>query len=198
MVGILRIKHKFLIIFSLFLWLLIQGNFACAKFDVVGPVYGKISSEFGMRPDPFTGKQAFHSGIDIAADSGTPVYAIQDGTVIYSGVKGGYGNCVMIDHYYPDVPQIPRLQTLYGHNSTLLVNVGDTVKRGQVVAYVGSTGRSKGPHLHFEVRYNDMYVNPMDYLYKLPSYLDYVVFARSKNRYTSYNSNSSVNYQYKN
>jgi len=173
--------------FVLFLWLAIQGNFAYAKYDVVGPVYGKISSGFGMRPDPFTGKQAFHSGLDIAADSGTPVYAIQDGVVIHSGAKGGYGQCVMIDHYYPDVPQIPRLQTLYGHNSTLLVNVGDNVRRGQVIAYVGSTGRSNGPHLHFEVRYNGMYVNPMDYLYKLPSYLDYVAYARSKNRYTSYN-----------
>ena len=141
-----------------------------------------------MRPDPFSGKIAFHSGVDIAADTGTPVYAVQDGIVIYSGVKGGYGNCVIIDHYYPDLPQIPRLQTLYGHNSALVVNVGDTVRRGQVISYVGSTGRSNGPHLHFEVTYNKMYVNPMDYLYKLPSYLDYVAYARSKNRYTSYNS----------
>ena len=164
-----------------------QGSCVYAKYDVVGPVYGKISSGFGMRPDPFTGKIAFHSGIDIAADTGTPVYAIQDGVVIHSGKKGGYGNCIIIDHYYPDVPQIPRLQTLYGHNSALLVNVGDTVRRGQVIAYVGSTGRSNGPHLHFEVTYNGMYVNPMDYLYKLPSYLDYVAYVRSKNNYTSYN-----------
>jgi len=183
---ILKIYQKIIIIFILFLCFAIQGNFACAKYDVVGPVLGRISSEFGMRPDPFTGKPAFHSGIDIAADMGTPVYAIQDGTIIYSGKKGGYGNCVIIDHYYPDVPQIPRLQTLYGHNSSLLVNVGDNVRRGQVIAYVGSTGRSNGPHLHFEVSYNKQYVNPMDYLYKLPSYLDYVAYARSKNRYTSY------------
>ena len=179
---------KFIIILVLFLWFVVQGSFAYAKYDVVGPVYGKISSGFGMRPDPFSGKIAFHSGVDIAADTGTPVYAVQDGIVIYSGVKGGYGNCVIIDHYYPDLPQIPRLQTLYGHNSALVVNVGDTVRRGQVISYVGSTGRSNGPHLHFEVTYNKMYVNPMDYLYKLPSYLDYVAYARSKNRYTSYNS----------
>jgi len=168
-----------------------QGSFASAKYEVVGPVYGKVSSPFGMRPDPFTGKQAFHSGIDIAADSGTPVYAIQDGQVIFSGTKGGYGNCIIIDHYYPDVPQVPRLQTLYGHNSQLAVKVGDYVKRGQIVSYVGSTGRSIGPHLHFEVRYNSMYVNPMDYLYKLPSYLDYVAFVRSKTKYTSYNTNTA-------
>lgn len=182
----LRIYQKILIIFVLFLCFAIQGNFASAKYDVVGPVYGRTSSEFGMRPDPFTGKMAFHSGVDIAADMGTPVYAVQDGIVIHSGNKGGYGRCIIIDHFYPDVPQIPRLQTLYGHNSTLLVNVGDNVRRGQVIAYVGSTGRSNGPHLHFEVSYNKMYVNPMDYLYKLPSYLDYVAYARSKNRYTSY------------
>lgn len=183
----MRIYKKTLIIFILFLCFAIQGNLASAKYDVVGPAYGKISSPFGMRPDPFTGRMAFHSGVDIAASIGTPVYAIQDGTVIFSGVKGGYGNCVMLDHYYQDVPQIPRLQTLYGHNSVLLVNVGDSVKRGQVIAYVGSTGRSNGPHLHFEVRYSNKYVNPLDYLYKLPSYLDYVALVRSKNNYTSYN-----------
>lgn len=187
----MKLFNKLAILFLFFLCIVLQGDYASAKYDVVGPVLGRISSGFGMRPDPFTGKMAFHSGIDIAADAGTPVYAIQDGTVIYSGVKGGYGNCVIVDHYYPDVPQIPRLQTLYGHNSVLAVNVGDTVKRGQVVAYIGSTGRSNGPHLHFEVRYNSMYVNPVDYLYKLPSYLDYVAYARSKNRYTSYNTNNT-------
>jgi murein DD-endopeptidase MepM/ murein hydrolase activator NlpD len=187
----LNIFRKILIILSLFLCFSAQGNYASAKYDVVGPAFGKISSGFGIRPDPFTGKPAFHSGIDIAANMGTPIYAIQDGVVIHSGSKGGYGTCVMIDHYYPDVPQIPRLQTLYGHNSTNLVNVGDTVKRGQVIAYVGSTGRSNGPHLHFEVRYNKMYVNPIDYLYKLPSYLDYVAVVRAKNRYTSFNGNGS-------
>jgi len=187
----LNIYQKIISIFVLFLCIAVQGSFACAKYEVVGPVLGRISSPFGMRPDPFTGKQAFHSGVDIAADSGTPVYAIQDGIVIHSGPKGGYGNCVIIDHYYPDVPQIPRLQTKYGHNSSIVVNVGDTVRRGQVISYVGSTGRSNGPHLHFEVTYNGMYVNPMDYMYKLPSYLDYVAYARSKNRYTSYNSTGS-------
>ncbi len=191
----MKTYFKILIIFALTAFLVGQGSFVLAKYDVVGPAYGKISSPFGMRADPFTGKQAFHSGIDIAADYGTPVYAIQDGRVSYSGEKGGYGNCVMLDHYYPDVPQVPRLTTLYGHNSTLVVKVGDSVKRGQIISYVGSTGRSKGPHLHFEVRYNNMYVNPMDYLYKLPSYLEYVAFVRSKNRYTSYNS-TGKNSQY--
>lgn len=189
--GIRKLYKKLLIIIAVFVCIGGYKEIVSAKYDVVGPAYGNISSGFGMRPDPFTGKQAFHSGIDIAASSGTPVYAIQDGIVIYSGVKGGYGNCVMIDHYYPDVPQIPRLQTLYGHNSTLAVKVGEPVKRGQVVAYVGSTGRSIGPHLHFEVRYNKMYVNPMDYLYKLPSYLDYVAYVRSKTRYTSYNAGNA-------
>jgi len=191
----LNFIKKFFVISLVFAGVLILSNVASAKYDVVGPVYGKVSSGFGMRTDPFTGKPAFHSGLDIAADMGTPVYAVQDGIVTYSGVKGGYGNCVILDHYYPDVPQIPRLQTLYGHNSQLLVHVGDRVQRGQVIAYVGSTGRSNGPHLHFEVSYNGMYVNPMDYLYKLPSYLDYVAYARSKNRYTS--SSSTVSYNYK-
>lgn len=179
---------KTVLISVLALYLAMQGSFALAKHEVVGPVYGKISSVFGMRIHPIKGEPLFHSGIDIAADSGTPIFAIQDGTVIFSGTKGGYGNCIILDHYYPDVPQIPRLQTLYGHNSTLLVNEGSYVKRGQVIAYVGSTGTSTGPHLHFEVRYNNMYVNPIDYLYKLPSYLDYVALVRSKTRYTSYNS----------
>lgn len=183
---ILKFLLKIFLILVLTAFLSGLSDFAFAKYEVVGPVLGKISSGFGMRKDPFTGKPAFHSGIDIAADYGTPVYAIQDGQVIHSGVKGGYGNCVIIDHYYPDVPQVPRLQTLYGHNSTNAVTVGEHVKRGQIIAYIGSTGRSNGPHLHFEVTYNNMYVNPMDYLYKLPSYLDYVAYVRSKNRYTSY------------
>ena len=72
---------------------------------MVGPVKGKISAHFGMRTDPFTGKWTMHDGIDIAASAGTPVYAIQEGKVIFSGVKGGYGNCIIIDHYYPDIPK---------------------------------------------------------------------------------------------
>lgn len=167
-----------------------QGNCVFAKYDVAAPVYGKVSSGFGMRPDPYSGNMAFHSGMDFAADYGAPIFAIQDGTVIYTGTKGNYGNCVMIDHYYPDVPQIPRLQTLYGHISTILVNSGEAVKRGQIIAYVGSTGRSTGPHLHFEVRYNKSFVDPIDYIYKLPSYLDYVAQVRSGNRYTSYSTNN--------
>lgn len=184
--NFLKISKIFFVILFLIPCFLNPGNCAFAKHELAGPVYGKISSPFGMRADPYSGKMKFHSGLDFAADYGTPIYAIQDGTVTFSGRKGNYGNCIILDHYYPDVPQIPHLETLYGHISKLLVKNGESVKRGQIIAYVGSTGRSTGPHLHFEVRYNNSYVDPVDYIYKLPSYLDYVVKVRSRNRYTSY------------
>ena len=170
---------------------MMQGNCAFAKHEVAGPVYGKVSSPFGMRPDPFTGEMRFHSGLDFAADYGEPIYALQDGVVTFSDKNGNYGNCLIIDHYYRDIPQIPRIQTLYGHLAKFNVREGQTVKRGDVIAFVGSTGRSTGPHLHFEVRYNNSYADPVDYIYKLPAYLDYVAYVRSKNRYTSYNSNGN-------
>lgn len=146
----------------------------------VGPTRGSISSLFGWRSDPFTGGSRFHAGLDIAANQGTPVYALQEGYIVFTGTKGGYGTVVTVKHQYPDVPELPIVETMYAHNSKILVNVGQYVKRGQPIALVGSTGRSTGPHLHFEVHYNGGYVNPIDYLVKLPSYLNYVAYKRSK------------------
>lgn len=173
-----RILKIFII--AILLLFCVSPSYAKTKHKMVGPVKGKISAHFGMRTDPFTGKWTMHDGIDIAASAGTPVYAIQEGKVIFSGVKGGYGNCIIIDHYYPDIPKIPRLQTKYGHNSKLLVREGDYVRRGDMIAFVGSTGRSTGPHLHFEVIYKGRVIDPIDYIKKLPSYLDYVVYVRQK------------------
>ncbi len=160
--------------------------YAWTKHKIAGPVKGRISSPFGTRVDPFTKQWKFHEGIDIAAPRNTPIYAVQEGAVIFSGWKGGYGNCVIIDHKYPDIPKVPHLQTKYGHASRLLVKKGQYVKRGDIIGYVGSTGRSTGPHLHFEVVYKKNPINPMDYIKKLPGYLDYVSYVREKRKYTSY------------
>jgi murein DD-endopeptidase MepM/ murein hydrolase activator NlpD len=119
------------------------------------PVDGRISSNFGWRPDPFTGEDKFHSGIDIAASSGQAIYPINQGRVIFSGLTKGYGNTVVIDHGDGYI-------TKYGHNLTNLVSVGDDVEPGQVIALVGSTGRSTGPHLHFEIQHHGKKINPQE------------------------------------
>lgn len=121
------------------------------------PVKGRMTSNFGWRNDPYSGQNRFHAGVDIAANAGTPIYVPQDGVVAYAGRYKGYGNVVVVQHQ-------PSLYTLYGHASRLLVSTGQPVHRGQVIAQVGSTGRSTGPHLHFEVRQNNGYVNPLQYL----------------------------------
>lgn len=146
----------------------------------VGPTRGSISSLFGWRTDPFKGNSAFHAGLDIAAKSGTPIYALQEGYVVYVGPKGGYGNVVTLKHQYTDIPELPVIETMYAHISQSCVTTGQYVRRGDVIALVGSTGRSTGPHLHFEVHYNGGYVNPIDYLTKLPKYLNYVALKRSR------------------
>ena len=121
------------------------------------PVSGEITSPFGWRTHPIFGTQRYHSGMDIAADYGDEIHAAQSGTVIVSGWIDGYGNTVMIDHG-------GGIVSLYGHNQSLAVSVGQSVKQGQVVAYCGSTGNSTGPHCHFEVRLNGEPVSPQDYL----------------------------------
>lgn len=121
------------------------------------PGYSRVSSGYGYRTHPVLGTQKMHTGIDIPAPKGTPVTAYDNGTVIYSGVQGSYGNTVMIRHDDGKV-------TLYAHNSALTASVGQRVQKGQVVAKVGSTGRSTGNHLHFEVRVNGSHTNPMNYL----------------------------------
>ena len=117
-----------------------------------------VTSEFGYRRDPFTGERRGHSGMDLAVPTGTSVRAALPGTVTVSTYnQGGYGYYVMIDHGN-------GLSTLYGHNSQLLARVGQTVDAGDVIALSGSTGRSTGPHLHFEVRINGERTNPRSYL----------------------------------
>ena len=124
---------------------------------MIMPVSGEITSPFGWRTHPIFGNQRYHSGIDIAAEYGTPICAAQSGVVITAGWIDGYGNTIMIDHG-------GGIVSLYGHNQSLAVNVGQSVNQGQVVAYCGSTGNSTGPHCHFEVRLNGDSVDPNNYL----------------------------------
>ncbi len=121
------------------------------------PVEGWISSEFGYRVSPFSNRRAFHEGMDIAANYGSPVKATAKGIVIYAGYKPGYGNLITIDHGYGYV-------TRYGHNSQLKVKVGERVTKGQVIAKVGNTGRSTGPHSHYEILVNGIPVNPAKFI----------------------------------
>lgn len=121
------------------------------------PSSQRITSEYGNRYHPILHVNKFHSGIDIGASEGSQILAANDGMVIFSGVKGGYGNCVMIDHG-------GGIVTLYGHCSKLLVSEGQNVTKGQNIALVGSTGQSTGPHCHFEVRVNGSTTNPLNYL----------------------------------
>jgi murein DD-endopeptidase MepM/ murein hydrolase activator NlpD len=107
------------------------------------PIQGRITSTTGMRSDPFDGKLKHHNGLDIAAPTGTPVKPVAPGTVIFSGWKKGYGNTVILEHR-------DGMVTVYAHHSSNNVTVGDPVDQGTVIALSGSTGRSTGPHLHFE------------------------------------------------
>jgi len=118
---------------------------------------GYISSYFGARVDPINGHRSFHPGLDIAVPDDTKVHAVAEGIVTYAGVRRGYGNVVEIDHG-------DGYMTRYAHNSKLLVHPGEHVKVGEVVADSGSTGRSTGPHVHFEVWYKGRVVNPLTYV----------------------------------
>ena len=118
---------------------------------------GYVSSQFGSRTDPFTGRRAFHKGVDFAGREGAEVVAVASGVVIWSGERYGYGQLVEINHGNGYV-------TRYAHNVDNLVAVGDTVRRGQVIARMGDTGRATGPNLHFEVLLNDQPVNPLTYV----------------------------------
>jgi murein DD-endopeptidase MepM/ murein hydrolase activator NlpD len=120
------------------------------------------SSNFGWRIDPFTGKNAMHEGVDYMVPAGTPVYASAGGVVVFAGLHPQYGNMVEIDHGN-------QIITRYAHASMLLVKVGEVVRRGHEIARVGSTGRSTGNHLHFEVRYRGAAQNPVRFLEKAAS-----------------------------
>ncbi len=124
---------------------------------MIWPISGPITSEFGWRTHPIFGSARFHSGLDIGGDYGMPIHAAASGVVIESGWIGGYGNTIMIEHGNGIV-------TLYGHNESLAVGVGQSVNQGDVIAYCGSTGNSTGPHCHFEVRLGGEPVSPWDYL----------------------------------
>ena len=125
----------------------------------IWPTSGYLSSRFGYRNSPFTGRIEFHRGSDIACKEGTPIRATADGKVILAGWEGGYGKIVMISHGN-------GYSTRYAHNSQILVKVRDRVKRGQVIALAGATGRSTGIHLHYEVRRYGKPVNPLRYVRK--------------------------------
>jgi murein DD-endopeptidase MepM/ murein hydrolase activator NlpD len=118
---------------------------------------GFISSYFGEREDPFTGRVGYHKGVDIAGSSGEDVLAVAAGVVTWAGERVGYGNLVEINHGDGFI-------TRYAHNERALVTVGETVKRGDAIALMGSTGHSTGPHVHFEVLHNGRQVDPMSYL----------------------------------
>jgi murein DD-endopeptidase MepM/ murein hydrolase activator NlpD len=142
------------------------------------PTEGQITSLYGYRFSPMARDDGesgeFHPGVDIANDPDTLISATADGTVLFSGWSHGYGNLVVIDHGY-------GLQTVYGHTSKALVRVGDRVVKGQVIAYMGTTGRSTGAHLHYEVRRQGVAVNPMQYL-KVRGPGELISFARGAKR----------------
>jgi len=123
----------------------------------IWPVEGRVASGFGERQDPFNGEGAFHTGIDIDAPYGTPVRATADGVVTGAVMGAGYGRAVELDHGH-------SVDTLYGHLSATAVSPGEHVTRGQVIGYIGATGRATGPHLHYEVRVHNVPVNPYKYL----------------------------------
>ena len=123
----------------------------------IWPTHGGLTSFFGGRSDPLTGEPAYHSGIDISAEKGQPVYATADGAVQSAGYTGDYGNLIVLKHAF-------GLSTRYGHLSAYHVKAGDAVKRGDVIGYIGSTGRSTGSHLHYEILVNGQLMNPLQLL----------------------------------
>lgn len=118
------------------------------------PLVGYLTSAFGSRKDPITGGPDFHSGLDVSADRGTPVHATADGTVDFEGYNGNYGNSIVITHGF-------GIATRFGHMSGFAVRQGQKVRRGDVIGYVGSTGRTTGPHLHYEILLNGQPINPL-------------------------------------
>lgn len=123
----------------------------------IWPLHGWLTAGYGLRPDPFTGERDFHPGLDISADKGTPVLATAAGTVELAAPSGDYGNLVVVNHGY-------GLVTRYGHLSRFAAWPGRVVKRGDVVGYVGATGRATGPHLHYEILANGKLMNPLQLL----------------------------------
>jgi len=129
-----------------------------ASSPAVWPTKGWLTSRFGTRISPFTGKRQFHSGVDIAGAPGTEVIATAAGKVVHAGRKGPMGNTVIIDHGY-------GVRTHYGHNDEVTVKKGQKVERGATIARLGNSGRSTGPHLHYTVEVKGKTVNPLDYIF---------------------------------
>lgn len=140
---------------------LLEGRQAqMATLPSIRPARGWIASPFGRRIGPYTHRWKFHEGIDIAGRFGTPVVASADGVVAkVARDRGGYGQFVLVDHG-------DKVETLYGHLAQIIVEAGDAVQRGDVIAYMGSTGRSTGPHVHYEVRVGGVHRNPVDYMHE--------------------------------
>ena len=134
-----------------------------------------MTSNFGYRRDPFTGEGAMHSGIDFHGPSGTPILAASDGRISFAGTKGGYGNCIEITHS-------GGIVTRYAHMRRLIARIGQKVARGQEIGEMGSTGRSTGTHLHFEVRLNGQAVNPAKFLKANPDIFKLQAAARNRTR----------------
>lgn len=138
-------------------YLITKDNIAAGIPDGKPVDGGWVSSFYGYRVDPFNGKKTFHKGLDIAAKSGSPVTSVADGIVSWVGNRGGYGGLVEVDHGNGYV-------TRYAHNKTIKVAKGDRVSKGEVLALMGSTGRSTGPHVHFEVLRDGQHVNPYNFI----------------------------------
>ncbi|GAB6097838.1 M23 family metallopeptidase [Desulfatiferula olefinivorans] len=128
-----------------------------ASTPAIRPTTGWVSSQFGYRTSPFTGRRTFHKGLDIANRKNTPIVSPADGLITFAGPKGNMGTMVVIDHGHGIV-------TRYGHLAKTLKKVGDAVKRGDTIGLMGNSGRSTGPHLHYEVRLNGIPVNPVKYI----------------------------------
>jgi len=138
--------------------MLLERNARLAVTPSIWPANGEVTSRFGSRDNPWGGGGGdWHPGIDIAGDYGAPIVATAEGKVVHSSWYGGYGNLVEIDHGN-------GIQTLYGHCSKTVAQVGQTVKKGEVIAYMGSTGNSTGTHVHYEIRVNGTAVNPTSFL----------------------------------
>jgi len=129
-----------------------------ASMPSIWPVRGWLTSRFGARISPFTGRRHHHGGIDISAAAGTPIHAPARGRVVSVGSRGPLGNSFSVDHGY-------GVKTMYGHNAEIFVNTGDRVERGQLIASVGNTGRSTGPHLHYVVQVGGKSRDPLDYIF---------------------------------
>ena len=134
-----------------------EHSLMLASTPSIWPVRGYLSSSYGERNDPFTGDREFHFGIDVSTPIGRPVVAPADGVALYASKRGSYGNVIVLDHKF-------GMMTRYAHLSRFNVRAGTRVKRGDVIGYVGNTGRSNGPHLHYEIWVSDRPTHPLNYV----------------------------------